>query len=114
MPGAQGLSNRGPLKVLARTPLAPRAHLYLVQVGNRLLVVGYTGDSMRTLCQIEEPAEISRLLGSAGEVGAGAGAGGGFGGLFRKSVGEYGVEEDDSEVEVDLDRVKEELKRLSE
>ena len=112
VPGAQGLTNRGPLKVLARTPIAPRAHLYLVQVGKRLLVVGYTGDSMRTLCQIEEPGEVSRLLGSAGQVDDAGG--GGFGGVFRRSVGEYGAEEDESEGEVDLDRVKEELKRLRE
>ncbi len=107
VPGAQGLGGSGPLRVIARLPIAPRAHVYLVQVGKRLLVLGFTGDAIRTLSEIVEPGEVASLVAAAPAARVGA-----FPSLFRKAVGDYGPPAPTREEDLDVEKVREELKRL--
>jgi flagellar protein FliO/FliZ len=50
------------VQVLSRSPLAPRQQVLLLQVGRRLVVVADSGGTMSTLCQIDDPDEVSSLL----------------------------------------------------
>lgn len=53
------------LRVLATTYLSPRKTIYLVEVGNRILVVGVGGEEMSCLDVIREPEEVDALRGAA-------------------------------------------------
>jgi flagellar biogenesis protein FliO len=58
----------GPVKVISRTYIAPRNAMFLVKVGDRVLVIGQSGtEGMRTLSEITDPAEVARLLATAEE-----------------------------------------------
>ncbi len=48
--------------VLARIPIAPRNHLVLVRLGQRILVLGDSAQGLRTLESISDPQEIAELL----------------------------------------------------
>lgn len=48
-------------QVLQVIPLGPQAAVQVVSVGGRLLVLGVTGQQIRLLSEITEPAEIERL-----------------------------------------------------
>jgi len=68
--GAKGLLGNKPgsrasgaISVVARSNIAPRQQLLLVQVGRRLVLVGNTGAAMNALCEINEAGEVSELLG---------------------------------------------------
>ncbi|MBI4613020.1 MAG: flagellar biosynthetic protein FliO [Planctomycetes bacterium] len=114
VPGARGTGSTGPLRVVARTYLAPRSILYLVQVGKRLLVVGQSEGGLRTLAEIKDPEEIGALLAQA--PGAGGGALEGFRAIFRAAAGSYKGTAEGPVGQVDKDeivRVKEDLERLS-
>jgi flagellar biosynthetic protein FliO len=58
-PGAAGSSAR--IDVLEATALAPGRSLYLVEVADRVLVVGATAGSLATLAEITDPEAIGRL-----------------------------------------------------
>jgi flagellar biogenesis protein FliO len=60
MPGAARASRA--VQVLSRSPLAPRQQVLLLQVGRRVVVVADSGGTMSTLCQIEDPDEVTSLL----------------------------------------------------
>ncbi len=49
-------------EVLARIPIAPRNHLVLVRLGQRILVLGDSANGLRTLESISDPEEIAELL----------------------------------------------------
>ena len=48
--------------VLARVAVAPRSHILLVQLGQRILVVGESAGGLNALATIDEPDEVSGLL----------------------------------------------------
>lgn len=50
------------IEVLARTPVAPRNHILLVRIGNRVLIVGDSAAGLRTLASVDDPDEIADLL----------------------------------------------------
>lgn len=52
------------MEVLARTPVTARQQMVLVRVGKRLLVVGAGAEGLSSLASIEDPQEISDLLGA--------------------------------------------------
>lgn len=52
------------IEVLSRTGVSARQSLLLVRVGRRLLVVGAAPESMTTLAQIDDPAQVAELIGS--------------------------------------------------
>jgi flagellar biogenesis protein FliO len=49
--------------VLSRSMISPRQQVLVLQVGNRLLVVGDSAGRMNPLCEITDPDEIAMLLG---------------------------------------------------
>lgn len=50
-------------EVLGRTRLDPRRSVELFRIGRKILVVGSAGDGLRTLAEIDDPAEVDRLAG---------------------------------------------------
>lgn len=55
----------GLVEVITRVPLRPRQALLLVRVGPRLVLVGTSAESIRTLHTIEDEVLCARLLGQA-------------------------------------------------
>jgi flagellar biogenesis protein FliO len=53
------------IRVRQQVPLGTRGTLYLVQCGQRLLLVGATGSQLVTLTEIADPDEVSTLMGTA-------------------------------------------------
>lgn len=51
------------VKVLSRTPIAPRQQVMLLKVGRRVVVVGDSNGSLSTLSQIDDADEVAQLLG---------------------------------------------------
>lgn len=52
------------VEVLSRTTVAPRSHVVLMRIGQRILVVNDSTNGMRTLASIEDPEEVADLLGA--------------------------------------------------
>jgi flagellar protein FliO/FliZ len=50
---------RGPLKIIAQTPLGPRERLVVVEVADTWLVLGVGGGQVRTLHTLPRPAPES-------------------------------------------------------
>ena len=61
-PGALARNSRG-IRVVARTYLSPKQQVLILQVGQRLLVVGDSNQHLSTLCEITDPDEAAALLG---------------------------------------------------
>jgi flagellar protein FliO/FliZ len=68
----RGLTNNAdetkPIKVLNSTYLAPRKAIHLVEVGNRILVLGVGNDEITRLDVITDPAEVE-LIRQSSQVG---------------------------------------------
>ena len=84
----------GGVDVLATSALSPKHRLSLVQLGGRLLLVGWTAGAMTTLAEITDPAEIERLLESLSE----ARPAGAFGDIFRRKAKQLEAGPDDDAV----------------
>ena len=52
------------VRVLGRTPLAPKQQVLVLQVGRRVLVVADSHGRMNALCEIAEPDEVALLIGT--------------------------------------------------
>ena len=52
------------VEVLSRTTVAPRSHVVLMRVGQRILIVNDSPNGMRTLGVVDEPEEVAELLGA--------------------------------------------------
>lgn len=52
------------VEVLSRTSVAPKNHVLLLRVGERVLVVSDSTGGMRTLAQIDDAEEVAALLGA--------------------------------------------------
>ena len=52
------------VEVLSRSTVAPRSHVVLMRVGQRILVVSDSSAGMRTLASIQDPEEVAELLGA--------------------------------------------------
>jgi flagellar biogenesis protein FliO len=50
------------VEVLSRTTVAPRNHVLLLRVGQRVLVVGDSSAGLRTLADVDDPDEVAVLL----------------------------------------------------
>jgi len=53
----------GVLEVLGRSSLGNKHRLHLVRLGNKLLLISTTGDCIETLSEIDDPDEVTRLIG---------------------------------------------------
>lgn len=52
------------VEVLSRTTVAPRSHVVLLRIGQRILIVNDSPSGMRTLASVHEPEEVADLLGA--------------------------------------------------
>src|SRR5690606_38166243 len=55
-------SHTAVVEVLSRTTIAPRNHVLLMRLGQRILVVSDSGSGMNTLANIDDPQEVASLL----------------------------------------------------
>jgi flagellar biogenesis protein FliO len=62
--GRSGLRASSVVEVLSKTAVSSRQSVMLIRVGRRLLIVGAGGDGMNTLTEIDDPEEVSELLGA--------------------------------------------------
>ncbi len=61
--GGQVIARSSPVvEVLSRTPVAPKNHVLLLRVGQRVLVVGDSGGGLRTLANLDDPEEVASVL----------------------------------------------------
>lgn len=60
--GGQHITSTPVVEVLSRTAVAPRNHVLLLRVGQRILIVGDSGGGMRTLASVEDEQEVADLL----------------------------------------------------
>jgi flagellar biogenesis protein FliO len=63
VPGAMVGESSGPVHLLHRTYLSPKHAVCLVKCGDRILMIGLSGDRMQTLSEIHDPQEIDYLRG---------------------------------------------------
>ena len=56
----------GAVTLVSRSILTPKHQVMVLRVGHRLIVVGDGGSGMNTLCEIDDPAEVSAVLIAAG------------------------------------------------
>lgn len=61
-PRLRNLVGGGPIKVLSRAYLGPRQAVVLVKVGDRVVLVGQTPESMHPLTEFSDSGEVQRLL----------------------------------------------------
>jgi flagellar biogenesis protein FliO len=62
LPTAPGLLPAQALETLGRFPVDSRNTIHLVRCGNRILVLSAAGDGLRTLCEIDDGAEVASLM----------------------------------------------------
>jgi flagellar biogenesis protein FliO len=68
VPGATVGETGGPVHLLHRTYLSPKHAVCLVKCGDRILMIGLSGDRMQTLSEIHDPQEIDYLRGQLMQV----------------------------------------------
>jgi len=61
VPASGGAGSRA-VELLSRTAIAPKNHVLLLRVGQRVLVVSDSPTGMRTLTELAEPDEVADLL----------------------------------------------------
>jgi len=60
-----GMRSARAMRVVDTLALGPGRSLYLVEVGTRLLVIGVSGQQMQALACLDDPEEVSQVLGQA-------------------------------------------------
>lgn len=63
VPGAVVGDSSGPIQLLHRTFLTPKHTVCLVRCGDRLLLIGLSGDRIQNLSEIHDPQEIDFIRG---------------------------------------------------
>lgn len=76
------------VEVLSRTTIAPRSHVMLMRVGQRILIVSDSSAGMRTLSTIHEPEEVAELLGAV-DASRPTSMTQSFGGVMKKLSGQW-------------------------
>jgi flagellar biogenesis protein FliO len=64
--GGKALHNAGALKLIARANLSAKHQMFLVRMGNRMVLIGAGPQGLSTLSEITDPAEAADLLRAAG------------------------------------------------
>lgn len=62
-PGVGANKGARAVRVLSRSPIAPKQQVLLVQVGRRVIVVGDSAGTLTTLSEISDTDEVATLLG---------------------------------------------------
>lgn len=115
LPNVRRLTGSTAMKVVARTHLSPRQSIAVVRLGRRLLVVGQTADNLTPLGVVEDPEEVSELLGEI-ESGKATSAVGHFNKVFQKTNDEFAAADEAADGEPEdgeINRVRTELESLT-
>lgn len=64
--GSKSLGSTGALKLIARATLSPKHQMFLVRMGNRLMLIGAGPQGLATLSEITDAGEAAQLLRAAG------------------------------------------------
>jgi flagellar biogenesis protein FliO len=67
VPGAAVHRSSSAVKIVARTSIAPRQHLLVIQFGKRLILVGDTGAHLNSLCEVTDPEEVASIVARTAE-----------------------------------------------
>lgn len=107
---AAGSSSSPVVEVLTRVSVAPRNHVLLLRVGNRILIVGDSSAGLRTLGEVNDAEEVADLLTNVTSAKSASSASG-FRNMLQGFNGEYSAEDerealggDESEIHVDRTR----------
>jgi flagellar biogenesis protein FliO len=93
--------------VLSRSMISPRQQILVLQVGNRLLVVGDSGGAMSPLCEMTDPDEIASLIGQTRQsTDASPERKTSFGNIFRRAAEPFSDIENDPDSSPADDAVK--------
>lgn len=65
MPARRLLGASDLLEVVSRMSLSSKQSLVLVRMGQRILLLGVTGDQINTLCLVEDPDQVAMIVGRA-------------------------------------------------
>jgi ArsR family metal-binding transcriptional regulator len=84
--------NRGLVRVLARSSIAPRQQIVLVEVGARVLVLGDSAGQLSSLAQITDPDEVAQLLGRIESTQSAPPTRTAFASLFGRETEKFGPE----------------------
>jgi flagellar biogenesis protein FliO len=85
------------IKLLSRSVLAPKQQVLLLQVGNRVIVVGDSGGHMTALCEVNDPDEVAALVGEVSQASESPKRS--FGKLFGKARQSFEETATDDEVD---------------
>lgn len=107
-PRGKALSQAGGIEIIARNHVNPKQSMCLVKVGPRLLLVGLSPNHMTSLDVIDDPEEVSQVLGHI-ETDRPHSISNTFGRLFHRESRHYTPEEGDQQ-ELELDSLEEERK----
>lgn len=80
------------VEVLSRTTVAPRSHVVLMRVGQRILVVSDSTAGMRTLASVQDPEEVAELLGAV-DASKASSMTQNFGSVMKKLSGQWSEDE---------------------
>lgn len=105
------------VEVLSRTPVAPKNHVLLLRVGQRVLVVGDSSSGLSTLADVTDPEEVASLLQTVSAHGERS-VSKSFNSLVSRFNGDYDADdrvalEGGDSSEVHLDRTRNSLSGLS-
>lgn len=96
------VSSSSVVEVLSRTTVAPRSHVILMRVGQRILVVSDSSAGMRTLASVHEAEEVADLLGAV-DASKATSMSQNFGSVMKKLSGQWSDEEDSLDEPSELD-----------
>ena len=107
----QGGGGGGAVQVLARTTIAPKQRIVLLQVGRRILVVADGGQNLTTLCEITDAGEAAALIAQLQSEKAGAS----FTAALNQATERFRTAENDPprEKRPDLESMREEIEGLA-
>ena len=83
--GRPSVSSTPAVEVLSRTAVAPKNHVLLLRVGERVLVVSDSSTGMRTLANVDDEQEVADLLASVNAAKENS-----VSGNFRQLLGRFG------------------------
>ena len=108
-------TNNSLVELLSRTSVAPRNHVLVLRVGQRVLIVSDSSQGLRTLSEITNPEEIAHILAnvSAGKPNSVSRS---FNQLFKRYDGDYDqsqwTEEGADQSEHAVDRARDSVSSL--
>ena len=87
-PGVGASKGTKVVRVLSRSPIAPKQQVMLLQVGKRVIVIGDSAGQLSSLSEISDPDEVASLVGQLENVEVPV-TGNRFSNLFNKAQDDF-------------------------